>query len=269
MNAPKWKAMVERTTILRCDVGSHGWGLSQAHSDYDEKGVCVEDLSAYCRVEGVFEQHGEKIEKTDTYPGMDLEIFSLRKFVRLALHGNPTIVALLFSKRCSILDERGQALQALVPYLISKSWGKRFLGYMEAQRQRIVGERGQKRVNRPELVERFGFDTKYAMHMLRLGFQGVEVMETGQMTLPMSETHKDFLMGVREGKVSLTDCMTRANALEIRLRELLHESKLPDEPDRDYVEVWTRSIYWESWKRDAGRELLLDSKELFDKPTIH
>jgi hypothetical protein len=34
-------------------------------------------------------------------------------------------------------------------------------------------------VNRAELVEQFGYDTKYAIHTLRLGHQGVEFLETG------------------------------------------------------------------------------------------
>src|SRR5688572_31106775 len=46
------------------------------------------------------------------------------------------------------------------------------------------------RSHRPELEEMYGFDTKYAMHMLRLGFQGVELLTTGRLNLPMrSEEH--------------------------------------------------------------------------------
>jgi hypothetical protein len=51
--------------------------------------------------------------------------------------------------------------------------------YLEAQRQRLVGERGQRDINRTRLVERFGYDTKYTMHILRLGHQGVEFLESG------------------------------------------------------------------------------------------
>jgi hypothetical protein len=67
-----------------------------------------------------------------------------------------------------------------------------FLGCAKAaplimQRQRLVGERGQRDVNRVELIERFGYDTKYAMHMLRLGHQGVEFLESGRLTLPIRD----------------------------------------------------------------------------------
>jgi uncharacterized protein len=34
--------------------------------------------------------------------------------------------------------------------------------------------------NRPELVAVHGYDTKYAMHALRLGLQGIELLTTGR-----------------------------------------------------------------------------------------
>ena len=36
------------------------------------------------------------------------------------------------------------------------------------------------RVNRPELIAAHGYDTKYAGHVLRLGYQGIEFLETGR-----------------------------------------------------------------------------------------
>lgn len=50
----------------------------------------------------------------------------------------------------------GEELQKLAPAFASRQAGKRVLGYLEAQRQRLVGERGQRDVNRTELVEAFG-----------------------------------------------------------------------------------------------------------------
>jgi hypothetical protein len=67
----------------------------------------------------------------------------------------------------------------------SRHAGKRFLGYLEAQRQRLVVACGQRDKNRIELVEKFGYDMKYAVQMLRLGHQGVMFLETVRLTLPM------------------------------------------------------------------------------------
>jgi RNA repair pathway DNA polymerase beta family len=94
----------------------------------------------------------------------------------------------------------GEELQKLNPAFASRHAGKRFLGYLEAQRQWLVGERGQRNVNRVELVERFAYDTKYAMHMLRLGHQGVEFLESGRLTLPLRNPVRGHLMDVRQGR---------------------------------------------------------------------
>src|SRR5215475_11657084 len=39
--------------------------------------------------------------------------------------------------------------------------------------------------NRPELVAVHGYDPKDAMHALRLGLQGIELLTTGRTTLPV------------------------------------------------------------------------------------
>lgn len=104
---------------------------------------------------------------------------SLRKWMRLALKGNPTILLLLFTPDDQLVhcDSLGRELRNLAPQIISRRVQGPYLGYLQAQKERLTGERGQKRIHRPELEEMYGFDTKYAMHMLRLGFQGVELLK--------------------------------------------------------------------------------------------
>jgi uncharacterized protein len=87
-------------------------------------------------------------------------------------------------------DSIGHELRSLAPQIISRRVQGPYLGYLQAQKQRLTGERGQKRIHRPELEEMYGFDTKYAMHMLRLGFQGVELLTTGRLSLPMREPER-------------------------------------------------------------------------------
>ena len=109
--------------------------------------------------------------------------------MRLALKGHPTVLLLLFDpdELTLVETEVGQRLRQLRPAILSKRAGRGDLGYLRGQKERLLGTRGQKRVNRPELVEAHGFDTKYAMHALRLGYQGLELLQTGRVTLPMPE----------------------------------------------------------------------------------
>lgn len=253
------RAQAEASTILRGVVGStvHGLNIEDGVEDRDEMGICIEPIEEAIGVNAPFEQfiYRSAAEREGRHDArsmggdLDLTIYSLRKYVRLALKGNPTILLLLFVPPEMLLqtDARGFELRELAPNIISRACGGPFLGYLQAQRQRLTGERGQKRVHRPELEERYGFDTKYAMHMLRLGFQGVELLSTGQLSLPMREPERLYLRDVRQGKVDMQACLTRAGELESELKDLLDTSPLPTEPDVAAVERWMTRIYFRKW----------------------
>ncbi len=53
------------------------------------------------------------------------------------------------------------------------------------------------RTNRPELVAAHGYDRKYAMHALRLRVQGVELLTTGRVSLPVPEPDTTWVDGWR------------------------------------------------------------------------
>lgn len=254
----------ENATILRCLVGStaHGLNVSDTLDDRDEMGVLLEPLNrtiGFSEFEQfIYRSAAEREHKHDARSmagDLDLVLYSLRKFCRLALHGNPTVLMLLFSKPLQA-DARGYHLQELAPAFASREAGKRFLGYLTAQKQRLVGERGQKDVKRPELEAKYGFDTKYAMHMLRLGMQGVEYLQTGRLSLPMPEPERSWLRGVRTGQVPIHEVLSRGGELEKELRDLIDTSPLPEHPDRANVEHWMCRTYFEHWK--AGDTWQLD-----------
>lgn len=252
------REMAERTTILRVPAGSTLHGLHiLGTDDRDEVGVCLEDIEGVVGFsefeQFIYRTATERTGKVDapSAPGdLDLTIFSLRKFLRLAMQGNPQILQCLFvpPAACLLRDEKGAQLQDLAPLIVSRKAGSRYLGYLEAQRQRLLGERGQKKVNRPELEEKFGYDTKYAMHILRLGFQGVELMSTGKLTLPMSEKDRDFALATRKGEIPLQDVLTKAGELEREIKDLLDEAPIPSEPARAELEKWMVSLYFKEWK---------------------
>ena len=85
------------------------------------------------------------------------------------------------------------------------------------------------------------------MHMLRLGFQGVELLTTGNLSLPMREPERSFLLDVRRGKVSEQDCLTKAGALERELEDLATSSPLVEEPDEQRVQDWVLTAYRKRW----------------------
>ena len=86
------------------------------------------------------------------------------------------------------------------------------------------------------------------MHMLRLGFQGVELLTTGNLSLPMREPARSFLLDVRRGRIAEQACLTKAGDLERELEALATTSVLPDEPEEQKVEEWVVNAYRRRWR---------------------
>lgn len=237
--------------ILRSEVGStlHGTGLPGGE-DYDEMGIFLEwprTTIGLGRVEHYTARskpEGERSEPGDT----DLIIYSARKWAKLALSGNPSVLLLLHAPddRLTRISEYGLVLRRHAYWFASKRAGKAFLGYMQQQRQRMTGERG--RAGRVRVMPDGQIDWKYAMHMLRLGHQGIEYMLTGNITLPIPNEIGDNLREVRRGEVPIEIVIYHAEALEEQLKRLLDESPLPDTPDEDSVDQWLIRSHQQMWR---------------------
>ena len=256
------KEIVERGTILRAAVGSTVHGLHHGgQDDRDEMAVFVEPpeyLVGHARARGIrgglygLEHYVERTQPEGVRSGpgdLDLVAYSLRKYVRLALKGHPTILLLLFvpDELVLVKTELGEQLRALRPTLLSRRAGRGYLGYLRGQKERLLGMRGQKRVNRPELVDAHGFDTKYAMHAARLGYQGVELLETGRLTLPMPEPQRSRVMAIRTGERTFDETIDEIDEVERRLGEALECTTLPAEPNRADVDRFLVEAYRRAW----------------------
>ncbi len=116
----------------------------------------------------------------------------------------------------------------------------------------MLGLRGGRHTNRPELVEKYGFDVKFAYHMVRLGVQGVEMLETGRVTLPIPEPWASWLRGLRRGEHSMAEALAAAGELEGRLRDLVDTSRLPEYPDRAWGDAWLVEAHQRAWREPAS-----------------
>lgn len=251
------RVLAGRGTILRATVGStlHGLHVPGA-DDRDEMGVCVEPPDYVMGLRD-FEQwtYRTQPEGVRSGPGdLDVTVYGLRKYCRLAAKGNPSLLVLLHApvEAHSVLRPIGADLRAIADKFASKMAVRKFLGYMTAQKERLLGERGQMRVKRPELIETFGYDTKYAMHALRLGRQGIEFAETGRLTLPMPEPHRTDLLAVRTGAFNLSHVTEMYEDLQRRLEMALHSTgagacQLPQEPDWHGIDSFLMRAYERHW----------------------
>lgn len=244
------ESIARRGCILRAVVGSTVHGLSNPGTDdRDEMGVCVEPREYVTGLRPfehwVFRTQPEGVASG---PGdLDLTIYGLRKYCRLALKGSPTVLLLLFIDGEHLLERAplGAELQALAPAFVSARAGRAFLGYVDAQRRGLVGDRHATRTR--ELSSDHGYDTKYAMHALRIAHQGLELLSTGRISLPIAEPERSRLLQVRRGEVPLREVLDRLHQQSARLESRVLAGDLPAEPDRAAVDRFLVSAYELAW----------------------
>jgi len=242
--------------ILRTVVGSGVHGIAIAGTDdHDEMGVFIEPPAHVVGLETPMDHYVFRTQPEGARSGhgdTDLVMYSLRRYLRLALKGNPTALLPLFAPTESVLltTPLGDELRGLGPAVLSQRAVHRFLGYMNAQRDLLLGIRHCGLPNRPELVARYGYDVKYASHALRLALQGLEVVRDGRLTLPMPPAERERVLRVKRGDVPERDDVVREIAevqAEIEERLAAGRTPLPAEPDLAAVSAWSVQAHRRHW----------------------
>lgn len=238
--------------ILRTQNGSKLYGLDHALSDDDYIGIFVETPDL------LFLGHDKKtVSLRETPDGVrngpgdvDGQAYSVRHFFHLAAKGNPSLLAILFTPNRSIVDsnEQGRSILANRDLFVSAQAAGPFKGYMLAQLDRLIGKRKGHIPNRPELVEEFGYDVKYASQVARLAFQGAKFLTKGQITLPMPEHERNICMGVRQGNYSYDACIKLLRDLQDILDLATRTTELPESPDMKAIARLSRTIHESTWK---------------------
>jgi hypothetical protein len=155
--------IAEEGMILRVQVGSgvHGTSIT-GQDDRDEMGLCLEPpqfVTGLARVPNGIRGQGpsvrfEQYERHTAWdkPGglanrsgagdLDVIIYSARKWARLALAGNPTVLLVLFipDEEVVFRDEAGAELVRNADRFVSRLAAGRFLGYLQAQKAAPVPE---------------------------------------------------------------------------------------------------------------------------------
>jgi predicted nucleotidyltransferase len=246
--------------IMLTEVGSKLIGLEQKdQSDRDEMGICIESpkqLLGFAPFEqDIYRSAVDRTGKVDAPSeagDVDLVVYGLRKFVKMALTGNPNIMAMLFvmPEQCIVFSEYAVELLAMKEAFFSTRIMKAFLGYASAQRLRLNGSLGQRGVRRPELEAAHGYDVKYAMHLLRLLLQGISFGKN--LDLSLSSEQLKHLQNVRKGSYTIEEINGFAQNYEasLRLRLSANTHHLPEAPDYDRIEKWLLSVYEREWRNE-------------------
>lgn len=231
----------------------HG-AKQEGYDDLDIYGVFVEPPNKILGVDAyehfVWSTGGN--DSKNTAADVDITLYGLRKWANLACKGNPSILHSLFAKNTmNIPDSQDTWFKAVMSQrqrFLCKTHYKAFLGFASAQMMRMTGERSRN-VSRPDLVEKYGYDTKFAMHIIRLLVECEELMKSGVITLPSPE--KELLIEIRNGKRTEDWVIREATRRFDICREAEKTSPLPDTIDRNAISKIISEAYrmhWEKWR---------------------
>lgn len=101
-----------------------------------------------------------------------------------------------------------------------------------AQYQQWLKHRNEKRA---ALEAAHGYDTKHAMHLVRLCKMAVEILETGEVKVRRDD--RDELLAVRDGAFDYDTLIERAEALKARIAAAEKSSALPPAPDEAAIDA--------------------------------
>lgn len=237
------------STILVVEVGSgaHGTGLP-GREDHDETAIWIESPEEVFALRD-FEPRAISVRtKPDGVPSeagdTDRNLYTLRRFLNLAVAGNPSIM-LVFWGPVLRSNAFGDGLREIAPRFVGRHLVPKYRGYMKAQRDRLLGLRGGRHGHMRETDA--GYDTKYAMHAARLGAQGVELLTTGRLELPVPGLVGNRLREIRHGKWELDRVVSWIDTLDERLAELATDESIPLGPQREGIIEWSVAAHQFSW----------------------
>ncbi len=218
-----------KNLIYKSYVGSHAYGTNIVGSDEDFRGICIPPKNYLLGL--------DKFEQKEI-SGSDEVIYSLEKFVRLALQNNPNILDSLFvaDNHVVFINEFGQELRDLRYNFLSKRVYKTFGGYAYAQLKKMVTVDKQAIGKRKENIEKYGFCTKNAQHLIRLLNMGIEILVDGEVNVLRYDNN--YLMDIRKGKYSKEYIEEEAKRLNDLLDQAYVNSKLHSTPDYHAINNW-------------------------------
>lgn len=244
------------TPIIIAEVGSTAHGIDVGTSDHDCMGIYIEDPEVLL---GLDQELGNLRYSTTpegrTEPGdIDVNLYPLRRYVRLAAEGNPNFLPLLYSPMLHMPDVFG--IQQIRHDFLSKRLIPRHLSYSDKVVKELTGQTTPLQ-KRPELIERHGFDTKHAYNAVRLLLQCAELLNEQHMQMPMLKQYRDMLLAIRNGGWSQREVMELIDELQAVIEVAREATPLPDFPDYGKLNKWLIDVHQARWDWDGQHEGVL------------
>jgi len=219
-------------------MGSVAYGVSTDMSDRDVYGICLppKDL-VFPHLAGEIPGFGRQIQRFETWQehhikaldvSWDFQIYGIVKFFQLAMENNPNIVDSLFTPRHCVLSSTqvGEYIREHRRDFLHKGAWHKFKGYAYSQMNKIKTKAPSG--SRVAMVAEYGFDLKFAYHVVRLLLEVEQILVHRDIDL---ERDREQLKAIRRGEWTLLQLESWATAKERDLEALYATSTIPYGPD--------------------------------------
>jgi uncharacterized protein len=225
--------------ILHAYRGSIAHGMYEPNhepnsiDDKDTMAFCVPSVEHYYGLS----QYGSRGTREIKRDEWDIVIYEARKAIGLLQGGNPNVLSMLWLDPNLYIKttDAGAMLLERRDVFVGRHVYKPFIGYATQQLYKMEhgafkGYMGDKR---KQLVERHGYDTKNAAHLIRLLRMGIEFLRDGELNVTRYDASE--LLAIKHGEWTLERIKAEAERLFRRAEEAYDRSTLRIKPDRDEV----------------------------------
>jgi uncharacterized protein len=204
--------------IFQCVIGSRAYGLDDARSDTDRRGIFLPPAELEWSLAGVPEQIEFDAEQE--------VFFEAKKFVSLALKANPNVLECLYSPMVEHATPLAEELLSMRELFLSKRVEQIYSKYVSSQFKKLQSDQKRGEVK-----------WKHVMHLLRLQLAGITVLREGYVPVRVDE-HRERLLAIKHGERSLEDCYEWQAQLQREFEAAAKTTLLPEEPNIAAANDW-------------------------------
>lgn len=212
----KEQEMALNNLIYKIRSGSQMYGTITENSDEDMGGLFIPSKDYVIGIHKVEQvELSQKVSNTirNQKGDVDYVLYALPKFITLCIANNPNIIEYLYvPKNCLLVTSHwSDELVANRHLFLSKKAYHTFKGYAYSQRQKLMIKK-ENMTGRTELAEKFGYDTKFASHLIRLLLECHQLLTEKTLTFPLPQNN--LVRDIKIGKYPLEWVIQKADDLE-------------------------------------------------------